>query len=281
MHIRNIHRYGYDFKKLAQTHAGLEKHLITLESDATSIDFSDAAAVLQLNTALLKHNYNVKGWKLPDNALYPPIPGRADYIHHIADLIGKGAKNGLDIGCGASAIYPILGNAIYDYAMTGSDVNEKSCEFARRNTKYNKAIIIKLQQDRGSIFNNIILAGEQYDFTMCNPPFYASKEEADKANLKKQRNLGTVENGRNFAGASHELYCNGGEALFIKRMIKESVAFKDQVTWFTSLVAKSQHLKPLEKQLSKLKATYQVVPMESGNKKSRFIAWSFKDARAT
>jgi 23S rRNA (adenine1618-N6)-methyltransferase len=279
MHQRNIHRYGYDFVKLAKTHPALESHLITLETGAHSIDFSKAASILEFNTALLKQHYNIRYWKLPPNTLYPPIPGRADYLHHIADLVGKKAKKGLDIGCGASAIYPILGNAIYNYEMVGTDVDETSYNHAVDNTAKNDAITIRHQADRSNILKDMILEGEYYDFTMCNPPFYASKEEADKANLKKQRNLGTVENGRNFSGASHELYCNGGEALFIKRMIKESVQFKDQVGWFTSLVSKSQHLKPLEKQLTKAGAVYHIVPMESGNKKSRFIAWKFKDAK--
>ncbi len=276
MHKRNIHRYGYDFVKLAKTHPALESHLIVLESGAHSIDFSKAASILAFNTALLKHHYGVKYWKLTPDTLYPPIPGRADYLHHIADLVGKAATRGLDIGCGASAIYPILGNAIYNYHMVGVEVDTNSYAHAADNTARNEAINIRLQPDRSNIFKGAILENEHYDFTMCNPPFYASKEEADKANLKKQRNLGTTESGRNFAGASHELYCNGGEALFIKRMIKESVLFKEQVGWFTCLVAKSQHLKPLEKQLAKAGAVYHIVPMESGNKKSRFIAWGFR-----
>jgi 23S rRNA (adenine1618-N6)-methyltransferase len=275
MHQRNIHRYGYDFVKLAKTHPALESHLITTESGAFSIDFSKATSILEFNTALLKLHYGIKYWKLPANTLYPPIPGRADYLHHLADLIGKGAKKGLDIGCGASAIYPILGNAIYDYEMVGTDVDETSYNHAQDNTAKNDAIRIRHQADRSNIFKDMILPGERYDFTMCNPPFYTSKEEADKVNVKKQRNLGTVENSRNFSGASHELYCNGGEALFIKRMIKESAQFKEQVGWFSCLVAKSQHLKPLEKQLTKAGASYHIIPMESGNKKSRFIAWKF------
>lgn len=281
MHKRNIHRYGYDFIKLAKTHPALESHLITLESAVTSIDFGNVESVVAFNTALLKHHYSIKYWKLPENSLVPPIPGRADYVHHIADLVGKEAKKGLDIGCGASAIYTILGNAIYDYTMVGSDIHEESVRFATANTDRNDAITIRHQSDRANIFNGIILPGEYYDFTMCNPPFYASQEEADKANLKKQRNLGLPENGRNFSGSAHELYCNGGEALFIKRMIKESAQFKTQVGWFTCLVSKSENLKTLEKQLKKAKTIHYVVPMESGNKKSRFIAWKFKEVKTT
>ncbi len=275
MHIRNVHRYGYDFVKLAETHPALAPHFTQTPDGATTIDFSKPASILEFNTALLKHHYGIKYWKLPADTLYPPIPGRADYIHHIADLIGKGQKTGLDIGCGASAIYPILGNAIYDYNMVGSDVDESSIAHAKDNTLKNPAIEIRLQVDRSNILQGIIREGEKYDFIMCNPPFYSSQEEADKENLKKQRKLGTNESSRNFAGMSHELWCNGGEALFVKRMIKESTNFKEQVGWFTSLLSKKQNVPKLVKQAEKLNAEIQVIPMQTGNKESRILAWRF------
>ena len=276
MHLRNIHRYGYDFNKLTATHPELGKHLIENPSGDVTIDFSDSASILEFNTALLKHHYKVKYWRLPEGSLYPPIPGRADYIHHISDLVGRGEKNGLDIGCGASAIYPILGNNIYDWKMVGCDVADESVAFAKKNTSKNDAIEIRHQVDKGNLFKNVIREGESYDFTMCNPPFYGSEEEAVKANLSKQRKLGTYEERRNFAGHAHELWCNGGEALFIKRMIKESVAFKSQVGWFTCLLSRKQNLKKPLKQLEKLGAETKVVEMTTGNKQSRFVAWRFK-----
>ncbi|WP_438969309.1 23S rRNA (adenine(1618)-N(6))-methyltransferase RlmF [Nonlabens sp.] len=275
MHLRNIHRYGYDFQKLTATHPELAKHLVQSPTGDVTINFSDAASILEFNTALLKHHYKIKYWRLPEGSLYPPIPGRADYIHHISDLVGKGEKKGLDIGCGASAIYPILGNNIYDWKMVGCDVIDESVAFAKKNTLKNDAIEIRHQVDRGNILKSVIREGENYDFTMCNPPFYASEEEAVKANMDKQRKLGTYEERRNFAGHAHELWCNGGEALFIKRMIKESVAFKNQVGWFTCLLSRKQNLKKPLKQLEKLGAESKVVVMTTGNKESRFVAWRF------
>jgi 23S rRNA (adenine1618-N6)-methyltransferase len=94
--------------------------------------------------------------------------------------------------------------------------------------------------------------------------------------MSKQRKLGTYEERRNFAGHAHELWCNGGEALFIKRMIKESVAYKGQVGWFTCLLSRKQNLKKPLKQLEKLQAEVKVIEMATGNKESRFVAWRFK-----
>jgi len=58
-------------------------------------------------------------------------------------------------------------------------------------------------------------------------------------------------------------------------MIKESVLFKSQVVWFTTLVSKNEHLPKLKKQLEKNKAHYKTIDMSQGNKKSRFLAWRF------
>ena len=79
----------------------------------------------------------------------------------------------------------------------------------------------------------------------------------------------------NFGGQANELWCNGGEALFIKRMIKQSVAFKSQVGWFTTLVSKKENLAKIYKQLDKLKVTRTTIPMTQGNKQSRIVAWRF------
>jgi len=40
-----------------------------------------------LNTALLFKYYNIQSWNFPDDNLCPPISGKVDYIHHLADLL--------------------------------------------------------------------------------------------------------------------------------------------------------------------------------------------------
>ena len=39
--------------------------------------------------ALLQSYYGIKEWKVPENYLCPPIPSRADYVHHVSDLISS------------------------------------------------------------------------------------------------------------------------------------------------------------------------------------------------
>ncbi len=246
-----------------------------------SVDFSNPDAVYHLNKALLKHHYNLTDWDIPKHFLCPPIPGRADYIHHISDLIDqKQQVKGLDIGVGANCIYPILGTQIYNWDMVGSDINKNSVLQAIKNVNYTKGlsekISIKHQENNANIFEGIINENDRYTFTMCNPPFYTSEKDAEREALKKIKNLNdTTELKLNFGGQSHELWCNGGEALFIKRMIKQSAFFKANVTWFTTLVSRKENLPKLEKQLKKLKASIKVIEMSQGHKKSRILAWQF------
>ncbi len=291
MHPKNLHNQSYNFDELTQTHPDLKSYVIKNVEGNQTIDFSNSKAVLQLNKALLKHHYHIGNWGIPTHYLCPPIPGRADYLHYINDLLVADNKTdkikGLDIGVGANCIYPILGSQIYGWKMVGSDIDENAIISANRNVnaseKLKDKIEIRYQKENANIFEGIINPGEYFHFTMCNPPFHTSEEEATKGTLRKLRNL-EKENQPyqtkkeivlNFGGQANELWCNGGEALFIKRMIKQSVDFKTQVGWFTCLVSKKENLQKIKKQLNKLKATHQTIPMSQGNKKSRFIAWKF------
>ncbi|MGY3794315.1 23S rRNA (adenine(1618)-N(6))-methyltransferase RlmF [uncultured Aquimarina sp.] len=285
MHSNNIHNSPYNFDKLCIANNGLTKYVIFNPKGSRTIDFSDPKSVKELNRAILIHHYNLKDWDIPEGYLCPPIPGRAEYIHHIADLIEYKNINtpikGLDIGVGANCIYPILGSQIYNWKMVGSDINPTAISSARNNIKLtpnlDKKIEIRHQTSNAFIFENIIKAKEYYHFTMCNPPFHSSEQEATKGTLRKLKNLKIKEPNLNFAGQANELWCNGGEALFIKRMIKQSVSYRNQVGWFTSLVSKKENLTKVYKQLDKLKAIHKTVDMPIGNKISRFIAWKFPE----
>lgn len=291
MHSNNRHLDSYNFDALTESYPELAPFVIINEHKNETIDFSDSDAVFHLNKALLKRHYSIKDWSIPPHYLCPPIPGRADYIHHLADLLTDVGitKNirGLDIGVGANCIYPILGSRIYRWNMVGTDSDAAAIASALKNVQASEglkdSIEIRFQETNANIFEGVIAEGEYFHFSMCNPPFHASEEEATKGTLRKLRNLkqkdGSYQTKKeislNFGGQANELWCNGGEALFIKRMVKQSVQFKDQVGWFTSLVSKKENLNKIYKQLDKLKATHKTIKMQQGNKDSRFVAWTF------
>lgn len=291
MHPTNIHNEPYPMQTLQKVNPLLKPHVFENEHQTHTVDFSDPDAVLQLNKALLMHYYDIQNWELPKQYLCPPIPGRADYLYYINDLLEAPSTTkkirGLDVGVGANTIYPILAARIFGWHMVGSDIDETAVASAEKNVKatqdLSEKIEIRKQTNNADLFKGIIAPGEYFDFTMCNPPFHASEEEAHKANLRKVRNLQKPEGGYrkkedillNFGGQANELWCNGGEALFIKRMIKDSRNFKEQVGWFTTLVSKKENLNKIYKQLDKLAATHQTLKMDQGNKTSRIVAWKF------
>ena len=287
MHPRNRHQGTYDFAQLVQSCPELASFLIQNPSGGTTIDFADANAVRQFNRALLRSQYAVQHWDLAEGYLCPPIPGRADYLHGLADLLRTNPHNKavrvLDIGVGANCIYPLLGHASYGWRFVGTDIDANALSAAQAIIQANQlelAIELRLQTQRGKIFTGVVKPGERFDLCLSNPPFHSSAAIAESTNRRKWRNFGILENAAtgalNFGGKGAELWCTGGEASFIKRMINESVAVRDQVLWFSSLVSKAGNVLDIHKQLKKVGALdVLTVPMAQGNKQSRFVAWSF------
>jgi 23S rRNA (adenine1618-N6)-methyltransferase len=93
LHPRNPHRFRYDFKELIKSCPKLAPFVSLNKYKSESIDFSNPEAVKILNLALLRHFYQLSYWDIPENYLCPPIPGRADYIHYIADLLASCNEN--------------------------------------------------------------------------------------------------------------------------------------------------------------------------------------------
>ena len=280
LQYRDIHNKSYDFELLIKNESSLEEFVFLNKYNILTIDFSDSLALIALNKALLKTYYNIKYWDIPNGFLCPPIPSRADYIHNLSDLLeyNKNIKV-LDIGCGANCIYPLLGSSIYNWDFTCSDISQDSLNnvnnIIKNNNLQNKIKTI-FQKEKHKIFDGIINKDDKFDLTMCNPPFYSSQEDAKKANNKKNKNLNIKNDTLNFGGISNELWCKNGEAAFIKKMIKQSVVYKNNVLWFSTLVSKQENLKDIQKQLKRLNASdVKIVQMKRGNKTTRFVAWTF------
>jgi 23S rRNA (adenine1618-N6)-methyltransferase len=318
LHPRNLHNAGYDFTKLICVSPPLKAYVIQNKfNDQPTINFNDVNAVKALNLALLVQYYKIKYWDIPQNYLCPPIPGRVDYIHYLADLLAeknpvntpsKSVKENitkqsikvLDIGTGASCIYPILGAQIYNWHFVATDIDPVSIQMANTNIKSNvglsNKITCRLQKQPKSIFEGVIKPGEFYHLTMCNPPFHKSLQEANEGSVRKWKNLNKNKDKKNnttkhqnqdqrsqnatnlnFGGQKAELWCEGGELVFIKNMIRESKIFRQQVKWFTCLVSKKDHIGSIKLALKKSGVSHiKIINMAQGQKISRFIAWSFK-----
>ncbi|OJA07341.1 23S rRNA (adenine(1618)-N(6))-methyltransferase [Halomonas sp. QHL1] len=293
LHPRNLHNQGYDFPALVKSHPALAPHVKPNAHGALSIDFADPLAVKTLNAALLNRYYNIVDWDIPEGALCPPIPGRADYIHYMADLIALGREQPsiklLDIGTGANGIYPLLACQIYGWQCVGSDINVRSLEnvatIITNNPTLKDCFTLRTQHDKNHIFEGIIQAGEFFDVSVCNPPFHASLDEALKGSQLKHNNLARSRGEQkaktkspvlNFGGLGAELWCKGGEQLFLKKLIRESQVYSTQCRWFSSLVSKTDNVKPAMKLIRKLGAVdIREIEMKQGNKVTRVLAWTF------
>ncbi len=287
LHPRNKHQQPYDFAALCAVVPALTAFVRDNGYGTLSIDFANPDAVKTLNQALLKHMYSVKHWQLPDGFLCPAVPGRVDYLHYLADLLAVLNKNKvptgskvqlLDTGCGANLIYPLLAQAEYGWKITASELDPQAVAAAQLLIEQNQLqhkIALRQQHNSAHIFHGIIQPDDLFDLTLCNPPFHSSAEQALAGSERKARNLGQKSAELNFAGRSHELWCDGGEAAFIRLMIEESQSYAQQVLWFSSLVSKQENVPALQRQLDKLGAQHQLLEMQQGNKQSRILAWSF------
>ena len=292
LHPRNKNRGRYDLNTLVKKSPKLKAFVKPNKHGNDSINFANPEAVKELNKAILHYYYGIVYWDFPDTNLCPPIPGRADYIHYLADLISEynfgrtpeGSKiKCLDIGTGASCIYPILGFTEYNWRFIVTDIDLKSIDSAEKiissNPSLKSNIECRVQKNITSIFNGILYTSEFIDITLCNPPFHESIESALKENQRKVKNLSGKINDetlRNFSGNSNELVYEGGELNFISKIICESKIFAKNCFWFTTLVAKQANLKGIYKLLNKEKATeVKTIKMGTGNKVSRIVVWTF------
>lgn len=295
LHPRSKHRERYNFKLLVDAYPALAPFVKKNKYDDESIDFSHPSAVKSLNKAILKFHYGIDLWEIPANYLSPPIPGRADYIHHVADLLAGSNKgkiptgkkiNVMDVGTGASCIFPIIGSIEYGWSFVATDIDKTALESAGRIIANNKIlrgnIELRFQSNPRNIFYGMFLKDELVDLTICNPPFHASQEESEKASLRKVSNLKGKKITKpilNFGGQNNELWCEGGEARFVRDMIFQSKQFDKSCLWFSTSVSKESNLRTIYNLLKRVEAVdVKTLPMAQGNKTSRIVAWTFLSA---
>lgn len=294
LHPRNPHRFRYDFPALILSCPQLATFVEVNQYGNESINFASPEAVKMLNKALLVHFYGISFWDIPDGYLCAPIPGRADYIHYCADLLGSSnegviptGKNVsvLDIGIGANCVYPLIGSRSYGWHFVGTDIDSVSIASVKKivagNSVLEGLIETRLQDSPPHVFNGIIRSDDFFDISICNPPFHASKAEADEKTLRKVTNLKLPQGALNFGGQNNELWCPGGEVSFIQTMSKESLLIRNQCFWFTTLVSKKENLDVVYKALKKVQPTeVRTIDMAQGQKMSRIVCWTFLDSES-
>ncbi|KAK6827331.1 hypothetical protein PG987_010672 [Apiospora arundinis] len=270
------------------------------------LDFTDPGAMMQLTKTLLKRDFGLRV-ELPDDRLCPPVPNRHNYILWLKTLLDTTSPTyadayepdrqvtGLDVGTGASAIYPLLGCAQRPrWSFIATDIDEKSLACARRNVELNEleSRVQVVERKSGAPDVPLIpldeLDRDRIDFVMTNPPFYESEEELRDLAARKALPPASA-----CTGAPHEMVYSvdnqnenetkreGGEVGFIQRLLDESLVLRERVQWYTAMVGKQSSLGIV---VDRLRAAsidnYAVAQFVQGHKTRRWaVGWSFETRR--
>ena len=108
-----------------------------------SLDWKDPAALLALTRCLLKADFGLPSFHLPSGHLCPPVPQRLSYVRWVAALLeeqgpqGHRGRRGVDVGCGASCIFPLLSVRCFGHDFVATDCDAAALRSAQRNVRDN------------------------------------------------------------------------------------------------------------------------------------------------
>ncbi|GAA6007446.1 hypothetical protein JCM11491_004166 [Sporobolomyces phaffii] len=321
--LDNIYRTPPDFGTLAFDVPDRIKN----PAGSWTIDWKNDEAVRSLTKALLKRDFDLEV-ALPSDRLCPTVPSRLEYCLWVLKLAlltapRQGATPrarrfiGVDIGTGASCIYPLLLHRLIqrlelpsnhpcvsalatsevDFKLLATEIDSDSFKVAAENVRKNscrdRIQVCKVESSNGHVCEPELIGkplltrelrdGEvlkrinRIDFVMCNPPFYSSAQEMEQSAREKDLEPFAV-----CTAASNELITDGGEVEFIKRMMKESLDIgANKVRWFTSLIGKFSSIGPLVEQLREYEIhNYHIHLLANAGKTRRWIlTWSLQAER--
>ncbi len=287
LHPANPYRdRPYDWPRLVAAHPPLEAFIRPHPRGGKTIPFNQSAAILALNQALLAADFGLRHWTMPPGHLCPAVPGRLDYLLHVADLAGPLSPDNpwrlLDLGTGASGIYALLAAAHWQAEVVATDCAEASLEHLGRwlptSPSLAARITLRHQPNPAHLLEGVCLPQERFDACVCNPPFHDSlpHAEASAASRHPLRQETTRPEQSPFGGVARELVYPGGEVAFVQRLVRESQERPTLCRWFTCLISRQTHLAPLAQAVRDAGAkTWQVRPFYAGQKQAHFLAWSF------
>ncbi|XP_071944502.1 RNA N(6)-adenosine-methyltransferase mettl16-like [Antedon mediterranea] len=285
MHPRNIYfNNPPDFAKLCEKYPDFKSHTLTSSSAKVNIDFKDPEALRSLTCTLLKEDFGLDV-HLPIDRIIPTVPLRLNYILWIEDLLRKSdipldrQITGIDIGCGSSCIYPLLGFKLNNWKFIASEVDSLSLQYAKENVQENNAenFITVYEAVENTMLLEIIADNPRpdYHFTMCNPPFFGNMLEAQGI---LSRSMDRAEPKSVCTAAEIECIADGGEVEFVKRMIQDSLKLRHKVLWFTSMVGKKASLPLIKQDLHKHKISHFTTTEFCQGRTMRWgVAWTFHD----
>lgn len=276
MHPRNIYKQPPDFKQLAIEYPEFRKHVIQDITGKVTIDFKNVEALKSLTCTLLKKDFDIN-LDIPSDKLIPTVPLRLNYILWIEDLLDLTGSNdikGIDIGTGASCIYPLIAAKKNKWCMLATEIDIESIKYARKNVSNNNLenLITIIEGDQETFLKQI--TGD-YDFCMCNPPFFASTQELHPF-FKSRANRPHPKNA--FCASVPEVVSKGGEIEYITKLINESKELKNRIKIYTTMIGHKSSLPPLKKLLREIGVvSFKQTEFCQGHTTRWGLAWTFLD----
>ncbi|NXB33014.1 MET16 methyltransferase, partial [Eulacestoma nigropectus] len=285
MHARNRYKdKPPDFAYLAGKYPEFQQHVQTTLAGRVSLNFKDPEAVRALTCTLLKEDFGLT-IDIPVERLIPTVPLRLNYIHWVEDLIGhqdaekQTLRRGIDIGTGASCIYPLLGATLNGWYFLATEVDDMCFNYAKKNVEQNNLsdLIKVVKVPQKTLLMDALKEESEiiYDFCMCNPPFFANQLEAKGVNSRNPRR--PPPSSVNTGGIT-EIMAEGGELEFVKRIIHDSLQLKKRLRWYSCMLGKKCSLAPLKEEL-RIQGVPKVTHTEfcQGRTMRWALAWSFYD----
>lgn len=281
MHPRNRYKdKPPDFTYLASKYPEFQQHVHTSLAGRPVVNFKEPEAVRALTCTLLKEDFGLT-IEIPLERLIPTVPLRLNYIHWVEDLIDgqKQPRRGIDIGTGASCIYPLLGATMNGWYFLATEVDDICFNYAKKNVEQNNMsdLIKVVKVPQKTLLMDALKEETEivYDFCMCNPPFFANQLEAKGENSRNSRR--PPPSSVNTGGVT-EIMAEGGELEFVKRIIHDSLQLKKRLRWYSCMLGKKCSLAPLKEELRK-QGVPKVTHTEfcQGRTMRWALAWSFYD----
>ncbi|XP_022451184.1 RNA N6-adenosine-methyltransferase METTL16 isoform X1 [Delphinapterus leucas] len=285
MHARNRYKdKPPDFAYLASKYPDFQQHVQINLNGRVSLNFKDPEAVRALTCTLLREDFGLS-IDIPLERLIPTVPLRLNYIHWVEDLIGhqdsdkSTLRRGIDIGTGASCIYPLLGTTLNGWYFLATEVDDMCFNYAKKNVEQNNLsdLIKVVKVPQKTLLMDALKEESEiiYDFCMCNPPFFANQLEAKGVNSRNPRR--PPPSSVNTGGIT-EIMAEGGELEFVKRIIHDSLQLQKRLRWYSCMLGKKCSLAPLKEEL-RIQGVPKVTYTEfcQGRTMRWALAWSFYD----
>lgn len=265
-----------------------------------------------LTRGLLHSYFDLRLPHLPSHHLCPPVPNRFFYLHWIQTCLLPSLKQGriestpispqthcgMDLGVGATCIYPLLAVKAFRCNMVGTDIDADALSTAQANVEANqlqdKIKLFKVAPSSSQLPSsppggpltralqawNPQQRQQRLDFVMTNPPFYDPSEEATtnpRAGDGRARTAMT---------SSEGIYPHG-EVGFVLDMIADSLRGNDanrmSSLWYSCMLGKKTSFVKLRKLLTHLLGPAHVEATEYGpGQYTRwFLAWTLAQPLAT